>query len=105
MDEIDSDFVVNARELHYYAEAAAFYIHGRCYSLGDLAHRQIAEHCRLTFADYERMRAEAPQRLDEMVNAAFCSQPGYVLVRSMDRKAYAIVPLQESAVDRRLKRG
>ena len=101
--DIDNDFVVSARELHYYAEAAAFYIRGRCYSLGELAHRQIAEHCELTLEDYERMRAKAPQRLDEMVNTAFWSRPGYYLVRSMDRKVYAIVPLQEGVIERRQK--
>ena len=62
-----------------------------CFSIGELAHQQIAARLNIPFRYYQKMQAETPDLLDENVNRWFIQNPERRLIRVLDGNVRAFL--------------
>lgn len=55
-----------------------------CFTLNELAHRQIADRLQIPFRYYQKMRSEYPSLLDDNINSWFNQSPERRMLRTLD---------------------
>lgn len=61
------------------------------YSIGDVAHRQLADRLNIPYRYYERMRLEYPHLLDQNINGWLMKNPEKRMLRTLDGKLRAFL--------------
>ena len=61
------------------------------FSVGEIAHQQIASRLNIPFRYYQKMQAAAPQLLDQNVNTGFAQNPERRMVRVLDGNVRAFL--------------
>ena len=61
------------------------------FSVGEIAHQQIASRLNIPFRYYQKMQAAAPQLLDQNVNTWFAQNPERRMIRVLDGNVRAFL--------------
>ena len=91
------DFLADTRSLEMQSDSFGSTLrlsiddHPLTFSVGDIAHQQIASRLNIPFRYYQKMQAAAPQLLDQNVNTWFAQNPERRMVRVLDGNVRAFL--------------
>ena len=91
------DFLADTRSLKMQSDSLGSTLllsiddHPRSFSVGEIAHQQIASRLNIPFRYYQKMQVYAPELLDQNVNTWFAQSPERRMIRVLDNSVRAFM--------------